>query len=384
MVTLVTTIGSSSMDLYAQKLAENLDVPKFHSDIYQKNAELYNISFFSLGAGKAVWQDCRFIRMLNRRDSIVHLPNHHLGRYGLFLKGPYIITVHDLIRYFDLKGYGTFIHRPNLRDRLYLSLDYKGVKEAIRVISVSHTTKRDLIQHLGIPEERISVIYEGIDRRVFRPVERRLVDYPYLLFVGSEHPRKNFIGLLKAFCKLKSERRFKDLKLVKVGKPGGSEAEFRKHTLKVINDLSIPRDVVFTDYVAEDDLAAYYSGAECFILPSFYEGFGFPPLEAMACGCPVIVSNVASLPEVTGEASIKVDPHDTDGIASVLREVLTNENSKRELVRRGLERASQLSWEKAARETLKVYESVERTLSTEYVLPKLQKGRLWQWKRQMP
>lgn len=125
--------------------------------------------------------------------------------------------------------------------------------------------------------------------------------------------------------------------------------------------------IVFTGYVAEEDLPAYYSSAECFILPSLYEGFGFPPLEAMAYGCPVIVSNVASLPEVTGEAAIKVDPHDTDGIASAIREVLTNENLRRELVSRGLKRASQFSWEKAAEETLKVYESVECSLSTEYV-----------------
>jgi len=240
------------------------------------------------------------------------------------------------------------------------------VKKAAAVIAVSHTTKRDLIQHLGIPEERISVVYEGIDHRVFKPASRRLLDYPYLLFVGSEHPRKNFTGLLRAFFKLKSERRFKDLKLLKVGKAGGPEADFRQHTLKVINELNIPRDVIFTDYVAEEDLPAYYSGAECFVLPSLYEGFGFPPLEAMACGCPVIVSNVASLPEVTGEAAIKVDPYHTYSLASALEVVLADDSLKRELVSKGLERARQFSWKKAARETMAVYQSVERCLSVSY------------------
>jgi glycosyltransferase involved in cell wall biosynthesis len=355
------------MGLYARKLAEHLDVPKLYSDIYQKNTELFNIPFFCPAALKAFWQDWHFIRMLNRQTGVLHLPNHHQGRYGFFLKVPYVITVHDLIRYFDLKGYGIFIHHPNLRDRFYLSLDYRGMKKATRIIAVSQATKDDLIKHLGIPEERISVVYEGIDHQVFKPVRRRLVDYPYLLFVGSEHPRKNFARLLKAFYILKREDMFKDLKLLKVGKAGGPEAEFRKHTLKVINELNIPGDVVFTDYVREEDLPAYYSGAWCFILPSLYEGFGFPPLEAMACGCPVIVSNRASLPEVTGEAAVKVNPYDIYGIAGALWQVLTDVHLRRELVSKGLERARQFSWEKAARETMEVYDSVKRSLSVSYV-----------------
>jgi len=363
MVTLIVTNGKGAMDLYARKLAEYLDIPKLYTDIYQKVAELFNIPVLCPTALKASWRDWHFVRMLNRQNGVLHLPNHHLGRYGFFLKVPYIITVHDLIRYFDLKGYGTFIHHPNFRDKFYLSLDFRGVKKATRIIAVSQTTKHDLVKHLAIPEERISVVYEGIDHRLFKPTSRRMVDYPYVLFVGSEHPRKNFARLLRAFFKLKSERRFKDLKLLKVGKAGGSEADFRKHTLQVINELNIPRDVVFTDYVAEEDLPAYYSGAECFILPSLYEGFGLPPLEAMACGCPVIVSNRASLPEVTGEAAIKVNPYRTYSLARALEEVLTDEGLKRELVSKGLERARLFSWEKAARETMEVYDSVEHSLS---------------------
>gem|GEM_PF-80331 len=355
------------MDLYAQKLAENLNAPKLYTDIYQKVAEQFNIPAICLTALKACRQDWQFIKMLNQLGGIVHLPNQHLGRYGFFLKIPYIITVHDLIRYFDFKGYGTFIHRPNLRDKFYLSLDYKGIKKAARIIAVSQTTKHDLVKHLGIPEEHISVIYEGIDHRLFKPTSRRLMDYPYVLFVGSEHPRKNFAQLIRAFFKLKTQRRFKDLKLVKVGKAGGPEAEFRKHTLHVINELNIPGDVVFVDYVPEEDLPAYYSGAECFILPSSYEGFGFPPLEAMACGCPVIVSDAASLPEVVGEAAIRVKPHDTSSLAGAIEMVLTDEQLRQELVSKGLDHAQQFSWEKTARKTLEVYETVERSLGDMFV-----------------
>ena len=357
MVTLITTSGSSSVDIYARKLAEHLDVPKLSTDVYPRSAGLFNSSFFCPVAIKASWRDWHFVRMLNKLDGIVHLPNQQMGRYGFFLKVPYIVTVHDLIMHFDLKRKTAFFSTPNLRDRLYLSLDFRGIKKATRIIAVSQVTKDDLVQCLGIPEERISVVYEGIDHQLFKPTSRRLVDYPYLLFVGNEHPRKNFVGLLKAFNNLKSKRRFKDLKLVKVGEAGG--LKFRKHTLQVINELNIPRDVVFTGYVAEEDLPAYYSGAECFILPSLYEGFGFPPLEAMACGCPVIVSNVASLPEVTGEAAIKVNPYHPYSLARALEMVLTDERLKRELVAKGFERAKQFSWEKAAKETLNIYREVE-------------------------
>ena len=362
MVTLVVTKGIGSMDLYAERLGQRLDVPKIYTDIYQRVAKLFNISWLSRDTPRAIREDWHFIRVLRKLDGIVHLPDQHLGRYGFFLKAPYIITVHDLIRYFDLKEQTIFIHRPNLRDRLYLSLDYKGIKKAARIIAVSRATKHDLIHYLGIPEEHISVVYEGVDCQIFKPVKHRILDYPYLLFVGSEHPRKNFTGLLKAFSQLKNEGRFKDLKLVKVGRAGGREADFREQTLQVVRELHLLDDVIFTDYVPEDDLPAYYSGASCLILPSFYEGFGFPPLEAMACGCPAIVSNVTSLPEIVADAAIKVNPHDTDSISNVLHEVLTNEHLKQGLVSKGFERAGQFSWEKTAEETLNVYKVVEQSL----------------------
>ena len=144
MVTLVVTIGKGSQDIYSQKLAEKLSVPKIYTAIYQKCCELFNVSFFSKASVRTAWHDVRFIRMLNKLNGIVHLPNQHLGRYGFFLRTPHIITVHDLIRYFDLKGYDVLIHRPNLRDRFYLSLDYKGIRKASKIIAVSYATKREI------------------------------------------------------------------------------------------------------------------------------------------------------------------------------------------------------------------------------------------------
>jgi len=361
-VTLIVTTGKGSQDLYSQKLAENLDVPKIYTDIYQKSCELFNIPLLSKASLKTIWCDLHFIEMLNKLYGVVHLPNQHLGRYGLFLRKPYIITVHDLIRYFDLKGYDVLIHRPNLRDKFYLSLDYKGIKKASKIIAVSYATKRDLVHYLGIPEERIAVIHEGIDRKIFKPIPHRPMPYPYILYVGSEHPRKNLSTLLKAFSRLKQESDFKDLKLVKVGKAGGGEVDFRKETLWTIETLNLRNEVIFTEYVSNEELGAYYSNAECFVFPSLCEGFGFPPLEAMSCGCPVISSNVSSLPEVVGEAAIQVNPRDIDELVKAVQEVLTNKDLRKKVIQEGFKQARKFSWEYAAQKTLQVHQEMEEKL----------------------
>ncbi len=358
LVILVETTGSGSLDMYAHKLSENLNVPLLLSDIRDKITRDFNIPWWSRKAVSTLWYDWCLVRTLNKLGDVVHLPNQHLGRYGSFLKVPYIITVHDLIRYFDLKGFATFIHRPNLRDRFYLNLDYKGIKRATGIIAVSQATKKDLMHYLGILGERISVIYPGVDHKLFRPVPRRIYNEPYILFVGSEHPQKNLTGLVKAFNQLKREPRFNDLKLVKVGKAGGQEANFRGQTTEVINALDLSREVILADFVPEADLPAYYSGAEVFVLPSLYEGFGFPPLEAMACGCPVITSNTSSLPEVVGGAGIMVNPYDTDSLVEAIRQVLTDSELRKDMIRKGLEQSKKFSWEKTARETQEVYNKV--------------------------
>jgi len=355
----VVTIGNGSMDIYSGKLAEKLGVPIVYTDIYEKFRQSRNISWLSPQAIKATWHDWRFVRMLNKLRTSVHLPNHHLGRYGNFLRVPYIITVHDLIRYLDLDGEETFIYPPNRRDRHYLGLDYKGIRKAMRIIAVSQSTKDDLTHCLGIPDERISVVYEGIDHSLFQPVSYRIYNCPYILFVGTEHPRKNFTTLLKAFSQLKSEPRFKELKLVKVGNAGGQEADFRSQTIGVVESLKLSSEVIFTDFVPNVDLPAYYSGAEVFVLPSLYEGFGFPPLEAMACACPVITSNTSSLPEVVGGAGIMVDPHNTNRLAQAMRQVLTDSELRDNMIRKGLAQSKRFSWEKAAEQTLEVYNKVE-------------------------
>src|SRR5215211_5987689 len=334
---LVTTVGGGSMDAYAQCLAQELTrhggVRTLQTDVYQRVAELFNVPLLSRVAAGAAREDAHFIATLRRVREPVHLPNHHLGRYGRFVSVPYVVTVHDLIRYFDLKGWGPFIHRPNLRDRLYLGLDYAGIRRATALIAVSQTTKRDLVRHLGIPPARVAVVYEGIDHGRFRPVARRLVDAPYVLFVGSEHPRKDLPTLLRAFRLLKQQPPFGELRLVKVGPAGGREAPFRRRTLAAVAALGLEpgRDVLFTERVPDADLPAYYSGAACLALPSLYEGFGFPPLEAMACGCPAVVADAGALPEIAGDAALVVPPRDPRALARAMATLLTDDDARRTL-----------------------------------------------------
>jgi len=354
-VVLATTAGTGSLDRCACELAARLDVRAVEIDGYVRTGDLFGVPLLSRRSLQLLVADLDHVRLLRGAGGgLVHFPHHHLARYGRFLSRPYVVTVHDLIRFFDLKRLDVFIHRPNLRDRLLLRLDYAGVAGATALIAVSETTKRDVIRNLGVHEERIFVVHEGIDHARFRPVERRLLNERYVLFVGSEHPRKNLAAVLRAFAALKRERRLSDLKLVKVGGPGGSEAPFRARTLALVRALGLDDDVVFTEHVPDEDLSAWYSGAACLAWPSLYEGFGFPPLEAMACGCPVVASTAGSLPEIAGPAALLVEPHDERALADAIRTLILDPPS--DLIERGLTHAARFSWDRTARETLCVYE----------------------------
>ena len=361
-VAFVATVGNGSLDLYARSLAERLPVRTLYTDAYERIAGSFNVSPLSRRAARDLAHDVALVRRLRRVGSALHLPNQHLGRYGRFLRAPYVITVHDLIRLFDMRAPAPLIHRPNWRDRALLALDYAGVRRAAGVIAVSHSTKRDVVEHLAVPEDRIAVVYPGVERALFRPVERRLFDFPYVLFVGSEHPRKNLGTLLRAFRYLAGERPFRELRLVKVGAAGRGGAAFRERTERAVRDLGLDGRVVLTGRLSDEELAACYSGAGCLALPSFAEGFGLPPLEAMACGCPVVVSDRGGLPEAVGDAGLIVDPQRAEALASALREAL-DPRAAVELRRRGLERASRFSWERTATETMNVYERFRDALA---------------------
>jgi glycosyltransferase involved in cell wall biosynthesis len=361
-VTFVETVGDGSMDLCARELARELPVGKLTTDVYARAGRARNAGLLSLRSIQAAAEGAAFARELRRLDTAVHLPNQHLARYALRLGKPYVVTVHDLIRLFDRRGDEPLIHRPNLRDRLALSFDYRAVAAADAVIVVSAATRRDVIEHLGVSPERVFVVHNGLDHGRFRPVagERPYAE-PYVLYVGTEQPRKNLRTLLQALRRVKERRGGRGVKLVKVGVAGGCEDKFRERTRRAVDELGLGGDVHFAGRIEDDELPRWYSHAECLVLPSLYEGFGNPALEAMACGCPVIVSDIPALTEVVDGAGLSVPPCDDATLAGALEAVLSNEALRADLSGRGIDRARRFTWRRAAEQTLAVYSTLRHT-----------------------
>ncbi len=267
--------------------------------------------------------------------------------------GPSVITIHDLA----FLIYPHFLTKDSAR--YYGQID-RAVHRAHCIIAVSESTKHDLIKKLGVPEDKIRVIYEAADP-LFRPEPRQealqhvqaLFEIPedYILFVGTIEPRKNIPGLLRAYRRLRDKYKLTPA-LVLAGAPGWLSED----VYKLVNDLALKPHCFFLGRVSSHDLYHLYNAALCLVHPAFYEGFGLPPLEAMACGTPVVVSNVSSLPEVVGDAALLVDPKNDEEITVALWRVLTDSTLRAQLRAKGLQRAEAFSWERAARETMEVYQ----------------------------
>jgi len=267
-----------------------------------------------------------------------------------------VVTVHDL-------GYRHYPEAHPLLDRLYLDLSTRyNAQAARRVIAVSQATQDDLVQHYGIEPGKISVVYSGWDERM-QPVEdegtiervkaRYGIRGEYVLYVGTLQPRKNLGRLLEAVALLREQaQRGEAPGLVIAGRKGW----LYDPVFQQVERLGLEREVVFPGYVPQEDLPALLSGARLFVFPSLYEGFGLPVLEAMACGTPVVCSNVSSLPEVAGDAAFLVDPRDVKGMAEAMNRLLQDEGLRAEVVERGYRRVRQFSWDRCARETLAVLE----------------------------
>ncbi len=280
---------------------------------------------------------------------VLHSPDFIPPR---FTRYPSVITVHDLA--FLL--YPRFLTPESAR--YYGQVDV-AARHARHIIAVSSSTKRDIMRLLGVPEERISVIYEAA-QPIFRQLDHAQarehvaatfgLSQDLILFVSTIEPRKNLPTLLEAF------RRMLDVyhaqaTLVVAGQRGWLTEQMDT----LVRKLNLEQHVRFLGAVPNEELLYLYNAACVFALPSFYEGFGLPPLEAMACGTPVVVSNTSSLPEVVGDAGLLVDPNDVEAWSVTLWRVLSDENLRSEMCEKGLRRTAQFSWERAARETLAVY-----------------------------
>ncbi|KKQ78830.1 MAG: Glycosyl transferase group 1 [Parcubacteria group bacterium GW2011_GWC2_38_7] len=268
-----------------------------------------------------------------------------------------VCTVHDL----------AFITHPSyfkpLKRILYSKMTTYSVKKACRIIAVSQSTKNDLVKYYRIKPEKITVICHGYNRDLFKEKfslevikktkdKYGLADKNYILYVGELQPRKNITTLIKAFNSVKDS--ITKYHLVIVGRKGWYYEDIFKH----VENYKLHDRIIFTGYVPEKDLPVLMNQAKVFVYPSLYEGFGLPVIEAMACGAPVITSNVSSLPEVAGDAAILVDPYNVDDIANAIYNVINDKELRESLIYKGLKRAKEFSWEKAAKETLEVFEEV--------------------------
>ncbi|MFA5139866.1 MAG: glycosyltransferase family 1 protein [Elusimicrobiota bacterium] len=266
-------------------------------------------------------------------------PNHEAM---LFPPCAQAVAVHDLLPLLYPESYP--------RQRLYYRRVFPMIlRKAEAIVALSENTKKDLVRHYGLPPSKITVVYPGVDHGLFRPVPGASASEPYILFVGNQYPYKNIRGLLEAFSGLVREGCSHRLFLA-----GG------KQPPHAVDALGLGDRVRSLDYVARDDLPRLYSQADLLVLPSLYEGFGLPALEAMACGCPVAVSRTSSLPEVCGEAACYFDPVDPSDIKRAISEVLSDRTRRERMIASGLAQAAKFRWEDTAKAYVGLLTRLER------------------------
>lgn len=304
------------------------------------------------GSGPRIRYDQFGIRrdMLSLHPDVVHYP----ANVGSVLPmRNMVITIHDL----------TFFHNPSWyrfeRVHYYRWSVARSAKQASRIITVSTASANEICKILGVPADRIDVVYNGVDERYTARNEgeqlaaqgKYRLPNRYFLFVGTIEPRKNVARIIQAWSKIAG-----DVKedLVIAGREGWKVGPIRLEAELV----GQPKRIHFPGFIEDEDLPAIMSGATALVYPSLYEGFGIPVAEAMACGVPVLTSNVSSLPEVAGDAALTVDPTDIDGLAECMRTLSTDEPVRADLSVKGLERAKRYTWSKAAELTLASYRKV--------------------------
>lgn len=303
---------------------------------------------------RLIWDQVTFPLLANRAGAkLIHQPCFSTP---VIHRGKVVVTIHDLISVF-------FGHNIPFWSRQFFAkwmpLTYRF---ADHLIAVSEHTKKDAIAVLKIPAEKITVIHEAADEQ-YQPIDDQAAikkvrekyqtgSEPYILHVGTLEPRKNLQFLVRSFAAAKPN--LGQTKLVLTGKKGW----YYEGLFTLVDDLKLQNEVLFTGYVEDEDIPLLYNGALVLAFPSLYEGFGLPPLEAMACGTPVISSNTSSMPEVVGEAGLLLSPADEESWTTALIEIVNDPKRRAEMSKKGLEQAKKFSWQKCARETVAVYEKV--------------------------
>lgn len=292
---------------------------------------------------------------------LIHVP--HTFWRPLLTKAPYVITVHDLLDYM-------YRARTNngMRRMLHSYMTRQVMRHAARIFAVSNFTKRDVGRYFDVEPAKIEVVYNALDENFLRghstPAEQAMirgryqVDSPFLLYAGRISPHKNVARIIEAFSALKGELAkegtYSDLKLIIIGDEVSKNPDIRRSVIR----SGMQHEVRFLGYVSIDVLRIFFDMAKVFVFPSLYEGFGLPPLEAMAHGTPVVASNTSALPEVVGDAALMVNPENIFEISRALQRVLTDQSLRERMKAAGIKQAQRFSWEASVRRMLDVYEQV--------------------------
>ena len=301
------------------------------------------------------WQEVFIPEALVKENiSLYHVPQNGIGLPKAKVS-KYVVTIHDLIPYVYPETTGKGYLKKFLGEMPYI------IDNSDQIITVSEWSKNDIIRFFNVPEERITVIYEAAEPH-FMPLDKSKakaflakkygITKPFLLYLGGYSPRKNVAGLINAFAKIAAE----DPEIV-LCLPGKRDKE-QENSEILVEALNLEDRIKFIGFVPNEDLPLLYSAAEIFIYPSFYEGFGLPPLEAMACGTAVLCSDTSCLPEISGKDGVYFSPYNTIEMAEKIWKVLKNEDLRLKLAKQGLKHSQKFSWEKAARETIAVYNKV--------------------------
>lgn len=301
-----------------------------------------------------------FQRIIRRAQcDAVHVPN--MFWRPLLVNCPYVMTVHDLLLFFERAGRAGKLRRW---------FTHRALHHAARILAVSKFTRNELIRLHGIPPDRIDVAYNAIDDRLAHGhatdadrqmiAERYQVNYPFLLYAGNIQPHKNITRIIEAFSALKGELlkedRYPDLKLIIIGDELSKHPDLRRTVVR----SGMQNDVRFLGFVPIEVLRIFYDAAKIFVFPSLYEGFGLPPLEAMAHGTPVVTSNLSSLPEVVGQAAVLVNPENVFDIMRALHRVLLDQSLRERMKERGYRQVQRFSWTASATQILNVYRDIAR------------------------
>ncbi len=292
------------------------------------------------------------------RVRMVHEPHYVLPP---LVRCRSVVTIHDCIHLMFpqyLPGRLAYVYAKGSM--------WSAARKANRILTVSEASKRDILRFFGVPPEKVAVIYNAIDERFLAPPntahmdlvrQRYQLDHPFVLYVGNIKPHKNIPRLIDAFGRVRARGCADDLKLVIVGDDISKYPALRQ----TVHKHKLDKHVRFFGFQPAETLAAFYRLARVFVFPSLYEGFGLPPLEAMACGTPVVTSNVSSLPEVAGGGALLVDPYDAESITTGICQALTDEPRRADLIARGRDRARSFSWAQSVRRIHGIYMDVAQS-----------------------